>query len=83
MHSEGPTAVMRIEHKQIKQHLEKIRSKIAAKDPSTGDPEASLIEILTAHNQKEEGVLYPWFDRFLNAREQEEALSRIRTSPTK
>jgi regulator of cell morphogenesis and NO signaling len=77
MRNEGPTAVMRIEHRQIKELLERIRSKIETKDTTTGDFENSLVDILSAHNQKEEGVLYPWFDNSLSAREREEALAKM------
>jgi regulator of cell morphogenesis and NO signaling len=77
MRNEGPTAVMRIEHRQIKELLERIRSKIETKDTNTGDLETSLMEILSAHNQKEEGVLYPWFDSSLSTSEREEALAKM------
>jgi hypothetical protein len=76
MHGEGPTTVMRMEHREIREHLEKIRGKIAAKDPATSDLETSLIEILTAHNLKEESVV-PWFDNSLSAGEKEETLARM------
>jgi hemerythrin-like domain-containing protein len=77
MHSEGPTFVMRMEHQQIREHLEKIRGKIATKDTTSSDLETSLIEILTAHNQKEESVLYPRFDDSLSAGEKKETLARM------
>lgn len=80
MREAGPTVVMRMEHRQIKQHLENIRVKIATKDTATTAQENSLIEILTAHNEKEEGALYPWFNGSLSAREQEEVLSKITAS---
>lgn len=77
MRNEGPTAVMRMEHRQIKDILEQIHRKIVTKDRTTSELETGLIEILTSHNQKEEGVLYPWFDQTLGAREQEEILARM------
>ena len=80
MREVGPTAVMRMEHRQIKEHLEKIRAMIAGKDTATITQENSLIQILTAHNEKEEGVLYPWFDDSLSTREREEAFSKIKAS---
>lgn len=80
MREVGPTAVMRMEHRQIKEHLEKIRAMIAGKDTATIAQENSLIQILTAHNEKEEGVLYPWFDDSLSTREREEAFSKIKAS---
>ena len=78
MHNDGPTHVMRMEHRQIKDYLEKIRSKLATHDTATTELETGLMEVLTAHNQKEEAVLYPWFDSSLSAKEQEETLTRMR-----
>jgi hemerythrin len=71
---------MRMEHREIREHLEKIRGKIATKDTATSDLETSLIEILTAHNLKEESKeesVVPWFDNSLSAGEKEETLARM------
>src|SRR3989344_5434339 len=61
MHDTGPTAVMRMEHKKIKDFLEKIHQSIG-KNIQTNDLEYGLIEVLTEHNEKEESILYPWID---------------------
>jgi len=82
MHNESPTAVMRVEHRQIKELLENIRGKIEKKDTGTNELEIALIEILTPHNQKEEGVLYPWFDDSLSPRDRKQALAKIKSLPS-
>lgn len=83
MYGEGPTAVMRLEHRQIKEFLQKIRDKAEKKDTDTSELELGLIEILRAHNEKEEGVLYPWFDDSLSAKEREGAFTKMRSISSK
>lgn len=65
----GPTAVMRAEHRQIGARLEAIHQKVRARDPDTEREEAGLLEVLTAHNRKEEAVLYPMLDRLATPEE--------------
>src|SRR3989304_2654546 len=59
----GPTEVMRNEHSQIKDFLAQIHNEIitGANEKITA-LENELLEVLTNHNQKEEGILYPWID---------------------
>lgn len=57
----GPTTVMRMEHKKIKDFLEKIHHGLG-QTTQTNDLEEGLIEVLTEHNDKEENILYPWID---------------------
>jgi len=77
MHNTGPTEVMRMEHKQIKEFLEGIHSKIAKKDMKTDEFEEGLIETLTPHNDKEENILYPMIDSHISEKEREEALKKM------
>jgi iron-sulfur cluster repair protein YtfE (RIC family) len=65
----GPTAVMRAEHRQIGARLEAIHQKVRSRDPETEAEEQALVDLLTAHNQKEEGVLYPMLDRLATPEE--------------
>jgi iron-sulfur cluster repair protein YtfE (RIC family) len=58
----GPTAVMRQEHRQIKGHLDAIHDKVRVADPNSDAAEKALLEVLGAHNMKEENVLYPAID---------------------
>ncbi len=64
MRGAGPTAVMRMEHRQIQQFLERIQAALASGGP-TGDLEEGLLALLKGHNEKEERVLYPGMDQVL------------------
>ncbi|MDP4012026.1 MAG: hemerythrin domain-containing protein [Candidatus Nanoarchaeia archaeon] len=84
MHDTGPTAVMRTEHKKIKDFLEKIHISLANDDIHTSDLENELIAVLTEHNNKEENILYPWIDNSVSEKEKEEAFAEMKNlSPEK
>lgn len=76
MREVGPTAVMRMEHQQIKQLLKTIGENIG----NPGNEVQGLEDVLSAHNQKEENVLYPWLDQMLSAQETKALLGRIKGS---
>lgn len=78
MRDAGPTAVMRMEHDEIKQQLRNIDDAIGKRDPSPALD--ALVDVLTPHNQKEENVLYPWLDQSLSEAEKSAALDRIRAA---
>jgi regulator of cell morphogenesis and NO signaling len=65
----GPTAVMRMEHRRIKELLDGIHDRVAAGNADTGEYERELGEVLLVHNTKEEAVLYPAIDRCVSAKE--------------
>ena len=65
----GPTAVMRMEHRQIIQLLEAIRHKLERRDLAKDTEEAALVALLGAHNLKEEHILYPLMDEHLSDEE--------------
>ncbi len=81
MHDTGPTAVMRNEHRKIKDFLEKIHDKLAKGDNNTKSLENGLLEVLTEHNNKEESILYPWIDSETNEQEREEAFRKMKSLP--
>jgi iron-sulfur cluster repair protein YtfE (RIC family) len=66
----GPTAVMRAEHRQIGACLEALHQKVRQQDPDSDIEEAHLLDLLAAHNHKEEQILYPSLDRLLSPQEQ-------------
>lgn len=68
MRDSGPTAMMRVEHRQIKEHLDAIHDKVRVADPNSDASEEALLEILEAHNAKEEGILYPSVDAQIGPR---------------
>jgi len=77
----GPTYVMRNEHKEIAAHLESIHKKVQKTDPSSDREEQKLLEVLGAHNQKEEAILYPAIDRNLTPEELETVYAAIQNIP--
>lgn len=69
----GPPEVMRVEHRQIRQGLEEIHQLLTLAQQGTppaglAHAEAALQELLEAHNDKEENILYPWTDRMTDER---------------
>ncbi len=81
MEDQGPTAVMRMEHRHIKVFLDQIHDHIAKKETDTDGFEKDLVETLAAHNRKEETVLYPWIDRCVSERETEALMTRLTVVP--
>jgi len=74
----GPTSVMRMEHIQIKNHLEEIKRKFHVKkiqDPC--EEEVALFKVLELHNQKEENILYPEIDNLTTEREKEQMIKQM------
>lgn len=82
MHDSGPTAVLRMEHVQIKDWLEKLHDKVRAGDSSGIEAlESGLISVLSEHNDKEESVLYPWIDNSLSQKDVDAAFERMKLIP--
>lgn len=77
MRDHGPTVVMRAEHQEIIRRLDAIHDKVRSRDTSSDQDEEALVEILAAHNFKEENILYPAIDRSLNAEEKAAAFERM------
>ncbi len=74
----GPTSVMRMEHIQIKNHLQEIKRKLHTK--KIQDPckeEVALFKVLQSHNQKEENILYPGIDNLTSEQEKEQMIKQI------
>lgn len=65
----GPTQVMRKEHRQIGECLEAIHQKVQEQNPDSDREERALLELLGAHNMKEERVLYPSIDQVTSEEE--------------
>lgn len=76
--TQGPTAVMRSEHRQMSDLLNLMAGALARKDAGAylGDADTLLI-IMQQHNVKEEQMLYRMADRAL-ANELEEVVARMR-----
>ena len=68
----GPTSVMRMEHIQIKNHLQEIKRKLHTKKiQDSCKEEVALFKVLESHNQKEENILYPGIDNLTSEQEKE------------
>jgi regulator of cell morphogenesis and NO signaling len=59
---QGPTEVMRLEHRKIGEILDRLHSKVRAGNPDTDREEEEVLAVLQPHNQKEENILYPAID---------------------
>jgi len=76
--SEGPTAVMKYEHEQVRGLLGKMAVAIENKD---SDAYLSLAEsmmiLIQQHNMKEEQMLYAMCDRVFDANKQQAVISKM------
>ena len=77
----GPTEVMRIEHRQIRNHLEAIHRKVQEQNPESDQEEQMLLSVLSAHNQKEESILYPAIDRSMTGAECASVFAAMKNIP--
>lgn len=73
----GPGVVMRMEHQHIIRLLEAILTQVEHGDAVGNADEAALSELLHAHNQKEEQILYPLIDQHLDDEERREVLAKM------
>ena len=68
MHGGGPTAVMRMEHQQMRGVLDQMGGAASSGDlQGVLDHGDTLLMLTQQHNVKEEGILYPMLDRLLAA----------------
>ena len=77
----GPTQVMRAEHRQIRDHLEAIHKKVHEADPGSDPEEASLLATLSAHNRKEEMILYPAIDQSIDDADRAKVFEAMKNIP--
>ena len=74
---DGPTAVMRLEHQEIRIHLNAMAGKLAEEDFETDEDEQALEAVLCPHNHKEENILYPMIDQVFGLEERKEIFARM------
>lgn len=77
----GPTFVMRLEHKEIAEHLETIHKKVKTSDPESEKEESNLLSVLSIHNQKEENILYPAIDQSATDEDREKVFTAMKNIP--
>ena len=78
---EGPTVVMRAEHRQIGQQLTAIHGKVSEQNPNSDQEEQALLDILGSHNRKEERALYPAIDQVASAEDRETVFQHMKNIP--
>jgi iron-sulfur cluster repair protein YtfE (RIC family) len=81
MADSGPTCVMRGEHRHIGERLEAILQKVQNEDPDSGIEEQALTVLLSAHNMKEERVLYPSIDKLATDEERDQLYEKMKAMP--
>ncbi|GMR04947.1 MAG: hypothetical protein BMS9Abin23_0869 [Thermodesulfobacteriota bacterium] len=80
MHESGPTFVMKMEHTEIKELMDRITAATDAKDlEKVSESTDALINFLVDHNMKEEHILYPESDSFLDDRERKDYIKKAQT----
>ena len=79
--SGGPTEVMRMEHREIGQHLEAIHDKVKVADPGSDAEEQRLLDVLSLHNMKEENILYPAIDNSVTPEEVKKVFEEMQQVP--
>ena len=77
----GPTAVMRFEHRLIKEALELLHRKVQKEDSDSDEEETKLLSSLSEHNRKEETILYPMIDRFASEEERKQIFKQMENIP--
>jgi len=61
--TQGPTEVMRLEHRKIGSILDRLHDKVRAGSADTDNEEQEVLAVLKPHNDKEENILYPAIDK--------------------
>ena len=75
---DGPTAVMRDEHRCMRRALSLMRAAIEARDRAACDEALAFLEaVRPAHYAKEERILYPMTDRLLTPHESARVAARL------
>ena len=78
----GPTEAMRHEHNEIKKFLEQIHGAVLSGRPdSINELGTGLFGVLKPHNDKEEGILYPWIDETLGDDKIKNVFARMESLP--
>jgi iron-sulfur cluster repair protein YtfE (RIC family) len=73
----SPTAVMRVEHREIARCVDLLDQLLDAEQP-IAEAVDRLEAVLAEHNRKEEGVLYPTFERFATGEDRAAVVGELR-----
>lgn len=73
----GPTVVMRGEHKELRDYMKRVVAALDAGDLAAARSAiGEFVTLLSTHNSKEESMLYPMTDRAMDSVEAQERLVR-------
>lgn len=72
---DGPTAIVRLEHQQIRKHPDSIACKLTEENFET--EEISLETVLCPRDHKEEGILYPMMDHVFSEQQRNEMFLKM------
>jgi len=76
--TDGPTAVMRMEHEQMRSLFDQLAQAVEAHDKSRAlSLTESFMVLVQQHNMKEEQVLYPLADQALGEAERDRMLAQL------
>lgn len=81
LYDQGPTAVMRADHREIGRRLEALHDKVRRQDIHSEAEEEALLQALHAHNRKEENILYPAIDRLTSEEDRAAAFQAMADLP--
>lgn len=79
---EGPTAVLRAEHRELEVLLGQLEAALAEPGGPVAGLRGELHRVLSHHNQKEEQMLYPGTDRLMNPEDRDELVRRVQAFST-
>jgi iron-sulfur cluster repair protein YtfE (RIC family) len=74
---DGPTAVMRLEHREIRKYLNATAEKLTEENFETDEEEMGPETVLCPHNHKEESILYPMMDQVFSELGRSEMFSEM------
>lgn len=79
---QGPTSVMRAEHREIRMLLEGIARSLDGSADDVEELRRDLRRVLEDHDRKEEAILYPAMDRLLSDAESDALVGRVQAFPS-
>lgn len=79
--AQGPTEVMRLEHRKIGAILDRLHDKVRAGNADTDTEEQEVLAVLKPHNEKEEKVLYPSIDQHASPKAASELFLKMEEIP--
>lgn len=74
---DSPTALMRWEHQHLRRYLARLERNRARHDTETELEQIVFFSLLSAHNHREEAILYPRMDEMLGEEERDRVFAEM------